>query len=85
MAQWVKGSVIAMSSGVGCTRGSYPMLLWLLCRQVAVAPIQPLAWELPYASGAASSKKRKKEKERKEINSGFEPVNIFLRVMSTEV
>ena len=28
-------------------------LLWLGCRLVAVALIQPLAWELPYATGAA--------------------------------
>ena len=37
----------------------------------AVAPIRPLAWEPPYAAGAAlkKTKKRKKErkKERKEI------------------
>ena len=30
-----------------------PMLLWLWCRLEAVAPIQPLAWEPPYAAGAA--------------------------------
>ena len=36
------------------------MLLWLWCRPVAVAPVQPLAWELPHAEGAAlKSKKRK--------------------------
>ena len=28
-------------------------LLWLWCRQAAVAPIQPLAWELPHAKSAA--------------------------------
>ena len=28
-------------------------LLWLWCRPVATAPIQPLAWESLYAVGAA--------------------------------
>ena len=27
-----------------------PKLLWLWCRLAAVAPIQPLAWEPPYAA-----------------------------------
>ena len=39
--------------GVGRRHGPDPMWLWLWCRLVAVAPIQPLAWELPYAVGAA--------------------------------
>ena len=35
--------------------------LW--CRPAAEAPIQPLAWELPYAeSGALKSKKKKKKR-----------------------
>ena len=29
------------------------VLLWLCCRLSAVAPIRPLAWEPPYAAGAA--------------------------------
>ena len=31
----------------------YPALLWLCRRPAAVAPIRPLAWEPPYAEGAA--------------------------------
>ena len=31
--------------------------LWLWYRPASVAPIQPLAWELPYAAGAALKKK----------------------------
>ena len=42
-----------MSCGVGHRRGSYPVLLWLWCRPAAIALIQPLAWEPPYAMGAA--------------------------------
>ena len=46
-------------------------LLWLWWRQAAVAPLRPLAWELPYAMGAAlkSKKKAKKEKENNPIPS----------------
>ena len=36
---------------MGCRRGSDPALLWLWRRPVATAPIQPLAWEPPYATG----------------------------------
>ena len=40
LAQWVKGSGIAVSCGVGCRRRSDP---------VATALIGPLVWEPPYA------------------------------------
>ena len=43
LAQWIKGSGIAVSCGVGCRRGSDPALLWPWRRPVATAPIQPLA------------------------------------------
>ena len=36
------------------------MLLWLWCRPAAVAPIQLLAWKLPYAKGTALKRKKKK-------------------------
>ena len=48
-----------MSCGVGCRGGSDLVLLWLWCRPAAAALIQPLAWELPYASGAALKIKKK--------------------------
>ena len=35
-------------------------LLWLWCRPAAVAPVRPLAWELPYAMDATLKKKKKK-------------------------
>ena len=34
-------------------------LLWLRCRLAAIALIQPLAWEPPYAAGMAPKKKKK--------------------------
>ena len=48
-----------MSHGVGHRYDSDTKSLCLWCRLAAVAPIQPLAWELPYASGAALKKKEK--------------------------
>ena len=42
-----------MSCGVGRRRGSDPESLWLWHRLAATAPIRPLAWEPPYATGAA--------------------------------
>ena len=44
---------MAVSCGVGCRRGWDPELLWLWCRLTPIALIRPLAWELPYAAGAA--------------------------------
>ena len=42
----------------------YLVLLWLRCRLVATAPIQPLAWEPPYAAGVALKSKKKKNLSR---------------------
>ena len=39
---------------------SDPQLLWLWCRLAAVAPIRPLAWELPHAADAALKTKQNK-------------------------
>ena len=43
-----------MSCGVGRRCGSDLTLLWLGRRPMAIALIQPLAWELPYTKGEAS-------------------------------
>ena len=56
------GSGVAKSCGIGHRRGSDPELLWLWRRLVATAPIGPLAWEPPYASGAALKITKKKTK-----------------------
>ena len=45
-----------MSYRVGHGCGSDPTLLWLWHRLAAVAPIQPLTWEIPYATGVALKK-----------------------------
>jgi len=43
-----------------------PPLLWLWCRPAAAAPIQPLAWEIPYVIGIAKERKRERERGEKE-------------------
>ena len=37
-----------------------PALLWLWCRLAAIAPVEPLAWETPYAKSEALRKKKKR-------------------------
>ena len=44
-------------------------LPWLCCRFSAAAPIQPLPWEFPYATGAGI--KKEKEKRKKKIFTGI--------------
>ena len=58
-----------MSCGVGHRHGSDLALLWLWCRLVATAPIRSLAWEPPYATGAALE--RQKTKDEKKKSEGF--------------
>ena len=62
-----------MSCGVDLRSRSDLALLWLWLRPVATAPIGPLAWEPPYAAGAALAKakrQKKKKKETKKPSSG---------------
>ena len=48
-----------MSCGVGRTGCLDLALLWLWRRPAATAPIRLLAWEIPYAVGAALKKDKK--------------------------
>ena len=49
LAQWVAGSGVAISFGVGLRHGLDPALQSLWHRLAAAAPIKSLAWELPCA------------------------------------
>ena len=72
-----------MSCGVGCRHGSDSELLWLWCRLAAVAPIQPLARELPYAAGAAletNKQTNKKKKNKCSFNLGQQNVSEFFAI-----
>ena len=51
-----------MSCGVDHSCNLDPTWLWLYHRPAAVAPIWPLAWELPYAEGAALKQTNKTKK-----------------------
>ena len=55
-----------MSCGVGRRLGLDPALLWLWRRPAAIAAIRPLAWEPPYAEGAAQEMAKRQKKKRKE-------------------
>ena len=57
-----------MRCSVGCRRGSDLALLWLWCRPAATTPIGPLAWEPPYASGAALARQKDKTKNKNRDN-----------------
>ena len=63
-----------MSCGVGRRCGSDPVLLWLWRRLAATALIRLLAWEPPYAAGAAQemTERPKKKKKRKEKKRNFQ-------------
>ena len=68
LAQWAKDPVLPRTV-VQVADGLDPTLLWLWCRLAAVASIRSVAWELPYAAGAALKKqeqKKKREREREE-------------------
>ena len=53
-----------MSCGIGHRHSLDPMLLWLWLWLAAVAPIRPLAWELPHTTGMALKSKNKTNKQK---------------------
>ena len=56
----------------------HPTLLWLWCRPAAIALIQPLAGELPYATSMAlktKKKGRKKEKDKPFLTEFLTSIN----------
>ena len=53
-----------MSCGVSQRCGSDPTLLWLWRKPAAIAPTGPLAWEPPYAVGAALKRQKDTHKQK---------------------
>ena len=51
-----------MSCGVVCRPSLDLVWLWLWCRPAAAAPSHLLAWDFPYAAGAAVTREKKKKK-----------------------
>ena len=55
---WLSGLRIQHCYELWCRHGLNPTLLWLWLNLAAVVLIRLLAWERPYAAGAALKKKR---------------------------
>ena len=74
-----------MSCGVGCRFGSDPTLLWLWHRPVATAPIRPLAWEPPYATGSGprKGKKKKRQKIKRKFNEAMRKLREEATIVDT--
>ena len=69
-AQWVKDLALP------CAVVWVPDMAWILhcygyCEPAATAPIGPLAWEFPYAAGAAQKSKKKKRRIQPCHNCGL--------------
>ena len=64
LAQWVEDPALPWAEEQGHRHSSDPTFLWLWRRPVATVLIRPLAWELPYAMGAAPPKKKIKKGKR---------------------
>ena len=84
-----QGSGVAVSCGVGRRSHSDPVLLWLGCKPAAVAPIQPLAWEPPCATGVALNKQTRnhendKLEESKEVGGSSTAIEGKLKGMKLE-
>ena len=59
---------VAVSCGVGCRHNQILCCCGCRVKLAATAPIRPLAWEPPYATGMALEKaKRQKKKKKKSI------------------
>ena len=65
LIQWVKGSGIAMSCGIGRRHSSDLALLWLWRRPRAIALIRLLTWGLPCAADVALQKRQKTNKQKR--------------------
>ena len=61
-----------MSCGVGHRCGSAPELVWLRCRPAAIALMQPLSWEPPYAASVALKSKKQNKANKKRRSLDFE-------------
>ena len=62
LAQWIKDPALSWAV-VQVADAADPTLLWR--RLAVVTQIQPLAWELRYATGAALKRKKKEENLRR--------------------
>ena len=68
-----------MSSGVGCRPGSDPALLW----SADVAPMRPLAWEPPCATGVTLKSKKKNGALELDLQVQVLPLQFYLEEINT--
>ena len=68
-----------MSCSVGHRRGLDSVLLWFWRRPAATASIRPLAWEPPYAVGAALKGQTNKQKVLGDWNV-YSPLSLETRM-----
>ena len=73
-----------MSCGVGCRHGSDPELPWLWHRPAATAPIRPLTWERPYATGMAQEMAKRKKEKKKEHEKFSKVHKLYYPLKSLE-
>ena len=86
LTPWVKGSSIAISCGVSHRRGLGLVLLWLWLWPAAIAPILPLAWDLPYVMSVALKRQEKKTTQnvhKYRENFKYAWIQIYLHILST--
>ena len=67
-----------MSCGVGRRCSLDLALLWLWHRPAATALIGPLAWDPPYAIGAALEKKKDKKQNKTKQNKKPSLLTVYL-------
>ena len=70
---------MAVICGVGRRNGSDPALLWVWLRPAAAAPMQPLAWEPPYAVGVDLKKKNRGREIFRDLVSEILNIKAFWR------
>ena len=74
-----------MSCGVGPRCGLDPALLWLWCRSAAIAPFRLLAWEPPYAVGAALEKDKQNKTKQWRWRMHFQDASVVAgKLMPTD-
>ena len=82
----LSGLTIRRCRGLWCRSQTQldPTLLWLWCRLAATAPIRPLTWEPPYATGAAqrnsnnNNYKKQKTKKKKNYNESNSELVLYI-------
>ena len=80
------GISVAVCVWSSARHSSDPTLLWLWCRSAATAPIRPLDWEPPYASGVAlKDKKKKKLYDYQRLEEPYFNLMFFSSIHSTVI